>query len=197
MILWSQYLQNLQSSLEIFICHPAAPVPLLETNNISPVDILSRHGLFWWLVPEKIASCLQRSGKKYRYFTWANGEQLRAQWWQHRARNSYIWCCAAKWTRETKLNRLSYLNFPQHLLSFACLVSRVLVAFSSEPSRNLLHTTIIDIKSTSCANVLSFRRARSQQPHAARDSALAAAGPSKFWRRTSQIVSLRAASCSY
>ena len=26
---------------------------------------------FWWLVPEKIAFCLQRSGTKYWYFIWA------------------------------------------------------------------------------------------------------------------------------
>ena len=35
--IWSQYLQYLQSYLEIFICHFAAAVPLLETDNISPV----------------------------------------------------------------------------------------------------------------------------------------------------------------
>ena len=32
------------------------------------VDILPRYDLFWWLVPEKIAFCLQLSGSKYRYF---------------------------------------------------------------------------------------------------------------------------------
>ena len=35
------------------------------------VDILSRYDLFWWLEPEKIAFCLQRSETKYRYFIWA------------------------------------------------------------------------------------------------------------------------------
>ena len=35
--IWSQYLQYLQSYLEIFISHLAAAVPLLETDNISPV----------------------------------------------------------------------------------------------------------------------------------------------------------------
>ena len=35
--IWSQYLQYLQSYLEIFISHFAAAVPLLETDNISPV----------------------------------------------------------------------------------------------------------------------------------------------------------------
>ena len=35
--IWSQYLQYLQSYLEIFIRHFAAARPLLETDNISPV----------------------------------------------------------------------------------------------------------------------------------------------------------------
>ena len=35
---WSQYLQYVQSYLEIFICHLAATVPLLETHNTSPVS---------------------------------------------------------------------------------------------------------------------------------------------------------------
>ena len=35
------------------------------------VYILSRYALFWWLVPEKIAFCLQHSETKYRYFVWA------------------------------------------------------------------------------------------------------------------------------
>ena len=51
---WSQYLQYLQSYLEIFICHLAAAVLLLETDIYSKfVDILSRYDLFLWLVPEK------------------------------------------------------------------------------------------------------------------------------------------------
>ena len=34
----SQYMQYLQRYLEIFIHHAAAAVPLLETDNISPVS---------------------------------------------------------------------------------------------------------------------------------------------------------------
>ena len=41
------------------------------------VDILPRYDLFWWLVPEKIAFCLQRSGTKYRYFIWAKRSTAR------------------------------------------------------------------------------------------------------------------------
>ena len=62
------------------------------------------------------------------------------------------------------------------------------------PSRNLMCATILDIMLTSCAYVLSLRRARSPPgpPHAAWDRACAAAGPSTFWRVASQWVSLRA-----
>ena len=69
---WSQYLQHLQSYLEIFMRHLAAAEPLLETNNISPV---CRHIMeicpVLMTCTEKIAFCLQRSGTKYRYFIWA------------------------------------------------------------------------------------------------------------------------------
>ena len=69
---WCQYLQYWRRYLEIFIRHFAAVVSLLETDNISPVyRYIIRYALFWWLVPEKIAFCLQRSETKYRYFIWA------------------------------------------------------------------------------------------------------------------------------
>ena len=69
----SQYLQYLQSYREIFIRHLAAAVPLLQIDNLSPVcryiiEICRDYALFWWIVSEKIAFCLQRSGTKYRYF---------------------------------------------------------------------------------------------------------------------------------
>ena len=35
------------------------------------VHTLSRNEMFWWLISEKIASCLQHSETKYRYFIWA------------------------------------------------------------------------------------------------------------------------------
>ena len=77
----------------------------------------------------------------------------------HRALISFIWCCATQWTRETELNRLNYRDFPLHVLNFARLVPREQVTFSSEPSRNLLCATILDIILTCCAYVLSLRRA--------------------------------------
>ena len=56
------YLQYLQSYLEIFFCHSAAAVPLLESENISHVcQYISRYALFQWLVPEKIAFSLGRA----------------------------------------------------------------------------------------------------------------------------------------
>ena len=71
--------------------------------------------------------------------------------------------------RETELNRLNDRDFPLHALSFAWSVPHAQVAFSSEPSRNLLYATILCIISTSYAYVLSLRRARSPQQHDARD----------------------------
>ena len=82
--------------------------------------------------------------------------------------------------RETELNQLNNREFPLHMLSFALLVPCAQVAFSSEPSRNLLGMTILDIKVTRYAYVLSLRRARSPQRKDARDLTRAAAGPSTF-----------------
>ena len=62
-------------------------------------------------------------------------------------------------------------RFPPARVGFCSVSSRAQVAFSSEPSRNLLCATILDIISTSCAYVLSLRRARSPPRYAARDRA--------------------------
>ena len=89
---FSQYLQYLRSYLEIFTPHLAAAVLLLKTDNTSPVCryviiiIWSRYDLFWLLVPEKIAFCLQRSGTKYRYFIWAKRSTARRAVMVHSAR---------------------------------------------------------------------------------------------------------------
>ena len=71
---WSQCLQYLQRYLEIFSSHLAAAVqcPCWKLTIYHWfVDTLSKYDLFWWLVPEKIAICLQRSWTKCRYFIWA------------------------------------------------------------------------------------------------------------------------------
>ena len=79
--IWSQYLQYLQSYLQIFIYHLVAAVPLLETDNISLVC--------WYVIkiwPVLIACtwkncilkfCLQRSGTNYRYIIWAKWSSAR------------------------------------------------------------------------------------------------------------------------
>ena len=97
---WRQYLQNLQSYLEIFIIHLAAAVTLLQTDSISSVY---RHIFEIW--PVLMA------------FTWKNRGLLAAFWnkisishlgqtehrsvrgdgplcAQHRDRISFIWCGA-------------------------------------------------------------------------------------------------------
>ena len=69
------------------------------------------------------------------------------------------------------------------------------VTFSSEPLRNLLCATILDVI---YAYLLSDTSARAlPPPHHVRDPARAAAGPSTFWWHTSQWVSLRTACWSY
>ena len=158
--------------------------------------MLSRYDLLWWIVPV----CLKRSGSKYRYFIWAKRSTARRSVMVHSARRaliSFIWCRTTQWTRESKLNQLNNRNFLLHALSLATSVPRAQVTFSSEPSLNLLWATIVDIISTSCAHVLSLRRARSLPPHAVRDCARAFAGPSTFWCCARQRVSLRAANCYY
>ena len=202
---WSQYLQYLQSYLEHLIHHLAAAVPLLETDNISPV---CRYIIEIWPV---LIAC-----------TWKNRDLLAVFWnkisifhlgqtehrsaccdgspcAQHRALTSIIiiLCSTTEWTRETELNWLNYRDFPLHALIFAESVPRAQVAFSSEPSRNLLCATILDIISTCCAYVLLLQPARSPQPHATPDRARAATGPLTFWRHASQRVSLRAIGRSY
>ena len=83
----SPNLQFLQSYLEIFICHLASAVPLLESDNISPVcRYIMRYDLFWWLVPEKIGFCLQYSRTKYQYFIWAKRSIARRAVMVHSAR---------------------------------------------------------------------------------------------------------------
>ena len=66
------------------------------------------------------------------------------------------------------------------MLNFAPLVPCVQVAFLSEPSRNLLCVTVLDINLTRYAYMLSLRRTRSPQRKDARGLARAAAGPSTF-----------------
>ena len=54
------------------------------------VDILPRYDLFWWLLPEKIAFCLQLSGSKYRYFIL--GQTEHSSWLQKFS----FWGCHSK-----------------------------------------------------------------------------------------------------
>ena len=74
-------------------------------------------------------------------------------------------------------------RFPLHTLSFARLVPHTHVAFSSEPSHNLLCATILDIISTSYANVLSQARAFA--------AATWCAGPRARSRRSLNILTAR------
>ena len=166
------------------------------------VDILSRYDLFWWLVPEKIAFCLQHSGTKYRYFIWAKRSTAYCAAMVHSARCIALLLAPFDFTlpseREKPSRKIEISPHTRWVLLYQSLsIPSAHVSFSSEPSRNLLCATILDIMSTSYAYVLLLRRARSLPRHAARDRARAAAGPTTFWRRVSQWVSLRAAGWSF
>ena len=57
-----------------------------------------------------------------------NGAPLGARWWSTRI----ISCRATEWTRETKLNRLNYRNFPLYALAFAGSVPRAQFILKTE-----------------------------------------------------------------
>ena len=189
-----------------FCCHLVAAVPLLDSDNILQ---FCRYIIDIWPV---LMACtwkkrvlLAAFWDKISIFHLGQTEHRLARddgplCKQHRALISLIWCRPTLWMQKTKLNRLNnpeFLLHATHALSFARLVPRKQIAFSSETSSNLLWATILDIISTSCAYVLSLRPACSLQPRAEQDSACAVASPWTFWRHTSQWVSLRAAGCSY
>ena len=122
--IWSQYLQYLQSYLEMFI-------PLAKNRQY--------------------ITCLSIYYRDMACFDELHLSKSRS--------------ACSELGQNTELNRLNDGDFPLHALRFARAVPRAQVAFLSEPSRNL------DIISTRCAYTLSYRRARSPQPHAARDRA--------------------------
>ena len=196
----SHYLQYVQSSLEIFICHLAAAVPLLEIDNILPI---CRYIIEIW--PAMMA-CTSKNRVllavfrvKLSIFHFGQTEHRSSRgddplFAPHRALVRFIWCRATQRTRETELNWLSNRDFPIHAL-------RLLGWFPASRSRFR-----VSHQATYCARrsltsygpvVLSLLRACSPPPHAAWDHASVAAGPSTFRRRVSQWVSLRAAGCSY
>ena len=176
----------------IFIRHLTAAVPLLETDNRSLVTGLSLYrdmtcsdGLY--LKKSRPACC-------DRYFIWAKQSTAWRAAMVHSARHITLLSASfhvgqpswLDWTRETELTRLNGRNFPLHALSFARSFPRAQVAFSSEPSRNLLCATIFDIILTICAYVLTSARVRRR--HMLRDTARAAAtGPSIFWRSNGSL----------
>ena len=72
--------------------------------------------------------------------------------------------------------------------------------FSSEPSSNLLCATILESWhqiDQLCICALTSARAFAAAAYCPRPRARRSAGPSSFWRRSSQLVSLCAADCSY
>ena len=203
--IWSQLLLFVQSYFEKFLCHQAAAVPVLPTNNISLVcryitEIWPVSMACTWKICVLLAEFWGKIMPKYRYFIWAKRSTALCTVMIHSACSIVLLLASFDVLLPSESKKQSWIDnrdFPLKLLIFALLIPRHHVAFSSEPSCNLLGATILDIISTCCAHVLSLLRARSPPPHAARDSARAAAGPSTFWLSTSQWVPFRSAGWSY
>ena len=91
-------------------------------------------------------------------------------------------------------HRLNSRDFPLHTLSFAGSVDavpRAQVAFSNEPSRNLLCVTILDIMSTSCACAFTSVRAFSATRCCARQRARRRRSPNTLTAREPMGLSFR------
>ena len=80
--IWSQYLHYLQNYLETFVCHLAAAVPVLETDNISPV--CPYIGGIWSILMActwKNHSACSVLGQKINFSFGPNGAPFGARWW--------------------------------------------------------------------------------------------------------------------
>ena len=153
---WSQYLQYLQSYLKIFISHLASAVPLLETNNIS---LVCRYIIeIWhvlWIVPEKIAFLLQRSGTKNRYFIWAKRSTPWRAVMVHSARSIALlfalFDVAQQLALPSECKKPTWMDWTIKISPYTRWV--LLDWFLARRSRFRVshHTTILNIISTSCA----------------------------------------------
>ena len=66
---WSQFLQYLQSYLQIFIIHFTAAVPLLQNDNVSLIyPYIIKIWPVWMACPWKNLFCWQCSGTKFQCF---------------------------------------------------------------------------------------------------------------------------------
>ena len=117
------------------------------------VDTFSRYDLFWWILPGKIAFWLQRSVTKYRYFVLAQRSTALCVVMVHSVCSIELLLASFDVALLRECEKPSWIDWtfesfrdsPLHALCFALSVSHMLVAFSSESSRNLLCVTILDI----------------------------------------------------
>ena len=191
---WSQYLQYVQSYLEIFICHLAATVPLLETHNTSPV---SRY-----FVDSEIWPVLMAWIRKNSVLLAAFQRAVMVHW-LHSARHITLLLASFDVTLPIELEKPSWIDRTIGIspsTRWGLLSEFPALRLRFRVSHHAIYCVLLSL--TSCwpfvnTSLLSFLRARSLPPHAARDRARAATGPSTFWRRASQWVSHRAPGCTY
>ena len=188
-------------SLEIFIRHLATAVPLLETDNISPV---CRYIFEKWPVliacNWKTSVMLASFSDKISIFHLGQTEHCLAcsdgpLCEQHRALISFIWCRATQWTREYESPELSRFSPPSFEF---CTVSSPLAGRVFEWA-----ITQLDVREDPwlhidqlCVRDLTSTRAFAAAKCCGRQRARRHRSPT-FWGRASQWVSSRAASCSY
>ena len=105
----------------------------------------------------------------------------------HGAPISFIYSGATQWTQETEQNLLNNRDFSFQPLIFSRVCSQRADRVFEWATAQLI---VWDYPWYYVGHLCI-------PPDAARDSACAAAGPSKFWRRASLWVSFRTADCSY
>ena len=116
-----------QSYLENFLCHQAAAVPVLPTDNISPV---CRYITKIWPI---LMACTWKNLVllavflvKISIFHLGQMEHRWARcdgplWAQHHALISFIWCCTTYWTRKNQAESTELSRLPPPRVDF-CLV---------------------------------------------------------------------------
>ena len=73
--------------------------------------MLSRYDMFWCLVPEKIAFCLQSSGTKYRYFICAKQSYARRAVMVHSAHSIALLLASLDVVQPSECEKPSWINW--------------------------------------------------------------------------------------
>ena len=195
---WSQHLQYWRRYLEIFIRHFAAAVPLLKTDNISPVyqnvieicPVL----IIGWRVPEKIMFYLLCSETKYRYFIWAKRSTARRAAMVHSARSIAFLLASFDVVLPSEREQPSWIDWKIEISPSTRWGLLSLSPARRSSFRVSHHTTYCVLLSLTSyrpdVHTCSHFGVRVRRRHMQRERESATAGPLTFWQRVSQWVSL-------